>query len=186
MEKQTIARCTVQALQQAEAAVIIDVRSPGEFAALHVAGAINIPLDTCTDAALLALPQVHSAEAVYVLCQSGQRAQMACNKLADQAVLAKLQIVEGGMSAWPATDADLVRGKGAISLERQVRIVAGFLVALGVGLGYWVHPGFLGLAGFVGLGLMFAGITDFCGMGLVLAKMPWNQAAKQKTSCSIQ
>jgi hypothetical protein len=24
---------------------------------------------------------------------------------------------------------------------------------------------------------VFAGITDWCGMGMILAKMPWNQAA---------
>jgi hypothetical protein len=36
------------------------------------------------------------------------------------------------------------------------------------------HPGFFALAGFVGTGLIFAGLTDFCGMGLLLARMPWN------------
>ena len=30
-------------------------------------------------------------------------------------------------------------------------------------------------SGFVGAGLMFAGLTDWCGMGMLLAKMPWNQ-----------
>lgn len=33
-----------------------------------------------------------------------------------------------------------------------------------------------GLAGFVGCGLVFAGITDTCGMAMLIAKMPWNQA----------
>ena len=31
------------------------------------------------------------------------------------------------------------------------------------------------LSGFVGGGLVFAGVTDFCGMGLLLAKLPWNK-----------
>ena len=62
-----------------------------------------------------------------------------------------------------------------MSLERQVRIAAGFLVLSGVILGFLVHPYAFGLAGFVGAGLMFAGITDTCGMGMILAKMPWNQ-----------
>ncbi len=61
-----------------------------------------------------------------------------------------------------------------ISLERQVRIVAGSLVLIGVLLGWFVHRGFFGLSAFVGAGLVFAGITDFCGMGLLLAKLPWN------------
>ena len=55
-----------------------------------------------------------------------------------------------------------------------MRIAAGSLVLLGVGLGF-VHPAFFGIAGFVGAGLVFAGITDTCGMGMLLARMPWNR-----------
>ena len=68
----------------------------------------------------------------------------------------------------------VVRGKKAISLERQVRIAAGSLVLLGAALSF-VHPAFIGLSAFVGAGLVFAGITDTCGMGMMLARMPWNQ-----------
>ena len=64
---------------------------------------------------------------------------------------------------------------GGISLERQVRIVAGFLVLAGTLLGIFLHSGFLFISGFVGAGLVFAGITDICGMGMLLARMPWNQ-----------
>jgi hypothetical protein len=69
------------------------------------------------------------------------------------------------------------RGPQAISLERQVRIVAGSLVVLGTGLGALVSSWFLVLSGFVGMGLVFAGITDSCAMGMLLARMPWNRAA---------
>jgi len=40
-----------------------------------------------------------------------------------------------------------------------------------------VQPGFIWLAGFVGAGLTFAGLTDICGMAALLAKMPWNRPA---------
>ncbi len=74
-----------------------------------------------------------------------------------------------------------------MSLERQVRIAAGSLVLSGVLLGWLVHAAFLGLAGFVGAGLVFAGITDTCGMGLLLARMPWNQVqAASPTCCGSQ
>ncbi|MCW5559341.1 MAG: DUF2892 domain-containing protein, partial [Verrucomicrobiae bacterium] len=76
---------------------------------------------------------------------------------------------------WEAAGLPVLRGTSrVISLERQVRIAAGTLVVTGTALGYFVHPGFYGLAAFVGAGLVFAGITDFCGMGLLLAKLPWN------------
>ena len=69
----------------------------------------------------------------------------------------------------------MVRGSGTIIIERQVHIVAGLLVLLGVGLGFGVAPGWFGLSAFVGAGLTFAGITNTCAMGLILARMPWNR-----------
>jgi predicted branched-subunit amino acid permease len=62
-----------------------------------------------------------------------------------------------------------------MSLERQVRIAAGAIVLAGMLLARFVNCNFLWLSGFVGAGLIFAGLTDFCGMGLLLAKMPWNR-----------
>jgi Protein of unknown function (DUF2892) len=56
-----------------------------------------------------------------------------------------------------------------------VRIAAGILVLTGVVLGTWFNPGFYGLSAFVGVGLIFAGITDICVMGMLLAKAPWNK-----------
>ena len=60
---------------------------------------------------------------------------------------------------------------------RQVQIAAGSLVVLGVLLGAFVAPEFLGLAGFVGAGLVLAGVTGWCGMATLLQAMPWNRAA---------
>lgn len=65
-----------------------------------------------------------------------------------------------------------------IDLNRQVRLVAGLLVLLGVGLGFTVHRAFFGLSGFVGAGLVFAGLTDICGLCHILALLPWNRTGK--------
>jgi hypothetical protein len=66
------------------------------------------------------------------------------------------------------------------SLERQVRLGAGLLILTGAALAALLHPYWILLSGFAGLGLTFAGLTDFCPMGLLLAKMPWNRAARQR------
>ncbi len=71
-----------------------------------------------------------------------------------------------------------------ISLERQTRIGVGLLVLTGSTLGAFVHPGFIGLAAFVGVGLVVAGITDFCGLTLVLSKAPWNRSLKAESTCA--
>jgi hypothetical protein len=80
----------------------------------------------------------------------------------------------------------VVRGKKAISLERQVRIAAGSLTFLGAALGAFVHPAFIGLSAFVGAGLIFAGVTDTCGMGMILARMPWNQCKQANDCCASE
>ena len=61
---------------------------------------------------------------------------------------------------------------------RQVQIGAGGLVLIGVALGALASPGFYALSGFVGAGLLFAGVTGFCGMARVLGAMPWNRRAQ--------
>ncbi len=155
---------------------VIDVRTPGEFAALHAAPARNLPLPEVSPAALTALGHPDPAAPVYVLCQSGQRAQSACARLAA-AGFAQPMVVTGGTEAWTAAGLPVVHGHTrAVGVERQVRIGAGALVVLGVALARTVHPDFIWLSGFIGAGLVFAGITGFCGMGLLLAKAPWNRA----------
>jgi rhodanese-related sulfurtransferase len=69
----------------------------------------------------------------------------------------------------------IVNKNAPISLMRQVQIVAGSLVFAGTMLGVFVAPGFLILSGFVGAGLIFAGVTDTCAMANLLAKLPYNQ-----------
>lgn len=155
---------------------VIDVRTPAEFAALHATPARNLPLPDVTPPALATLGHADATKPVYVLCQSGKRAESACARLTS-AGFARAVVVMGGTEAWAAAGLPVVRGSGnAIGLERQVRIGAGALVVLGVLLARMVHPNFLWLSAFVGAGLVFAGVTGFCGMGLLLAKAPWNRA----------
>jgi rhodanese-related sulfurtransferase len=118
---------------------------------------------------------------IYLICKSGSRGKSACEKFIA-AGFTNVVNVEGGTSAWVAEQLPVVRGKKAISLERQVRIAAGFLVLVGAVLGFFVTPYALGLAAFVGAGLAFAGITDTCGMGMLLARMPWNQVSDTCTA----
>ena len=49
-----------------------------------------------------------------------------------------------------------------------------------------VSPWFLVVPGFVGCGLIVAGVTDWCGMGLLLAKMPWNRAGGASYVCAAK
>jgi rhodanese-related sulfurtransferase len=154
---------------------LLDVRTPVEFAEVHVTQARNLPLDELQPKALLESGALPQNQPVYLLCRSGARATKAAEKFAKEG-LDQTVVIEGGTLAWIEAGLLVTRGTvKVISLERQVRIVAGSLVFTGAMLGWFVHAGFLGLSAFVGAGLVFAGITDFCGMGLLLAKAPWNK-----------
>ena len=152
---------------------LLDVRTPVEFREIHVDFARNVPLDRLDVQALTAERNGLAGEPLYVICRSGSRGKQACKKLSAAGL--NVVNVEGGTLAWDAAGLAVVRGRKSISLERQVRIVAGFLVLVGAVLAIAVHPYFAGLSAFIGAGLMFAGITDTCGMAMLLAKMPWNQ-----------
>jgi rhodanese-related sulfurtransferase len=159
---------------------LIDVRTPTEYREAHVAFAINIPLDKLDVSKVRAHSNGADGDPVYLICRSGSRSRQGCEKLL-QAGMKSVVTVEGGTQAWIDAGLPVIRGKKAISLERQVRIAAGSLVLLGTVLGWLVHPAFLALSAFVGAGLIFAGVTDTCGMAMLLAKMPWNQVSG---SCS--
>lgn len=164
---------TAQTLSQTSDKFILDVRTPAEFESVHIEGATLLPLSDISAEKVKALAGSHECN---IICEAGTRAKKACEQLTSEG-FTNLALVEGGMRAWIAAGLPVLRGRAVISLERQVRIAAGSLVLIGVVLGFLVHPGFFGLSGFVGCGLIFAGITDWCGMGILLAHMPWNQAS---------
>jgi rhodanese-related sulfurtransferase len=163
---------------------LLDVRTPIEFQEVHIPFAKNIPLDQL-DPEQIKTQLKDSSQVIYVTCRSGGRGQKACDKL-TAAGIANVVNLEGGTLAWEAAGLNVVRGKKMMSLERQVRIAAGSLVVLSVILAWSVDPYFIGLAAFVGAGLVFAGVTDTCGMGMLLAKMPWNRASDVGTTCATK
>jgi rhodanese-related sulfurtransferase len=164
---------------------LIDVRTPVEFEEAHVDIAFNLPLDQLDPTALVQARNGTPNEPLYVICRTGGRSRQACEKLLN-AGFATVVNVEGGTLACIEAGLPIVRGQKAISLERQVRIAAGSLVLLGVGLGWLVHPAWFGLSAFIGAGLLFAGLTDTCGMGMFLARAPWNRRIASTTSCSAR
>jgi len=158
---------------------LIDVRTPVEYQEVHVGSARNVPLDQLNAAQVAAGRS--GAEPLYIICRSGSRGRQACEQFLAAGYMNVVNI-EGGTQAWDQAGLPVVRGKKAISLERQVRIAAGLLVLTGSVLGYIVSPWWIGLSAFVGAGLTFAGITDTCGMGMLLARMPWNQVPKSPST----
>lgn len=164
---------------------LIDVRTPAEFGEVHVERARNLPLDRLDPAAVTA---EGGDGPIYFICKSGGRSGKACERLMAAGVTDVISI-DGGTAACEAAGLPVVRGRKAMSLERQVRIAAGALVFGGVLLAAFVDNDMLekvglGIAGFVGAGLVFAGVTDTCGMAMLISRLPWNQVSGPATTCS--
>jgi rhodanese-related sulfurtransferase len=159
---------------------LIDVRSPGEYAGVHIPGARNTPLDRFDAAAVHA---AHDSEAgpLYVVCQAGPRAATAAAKL-QEAGATDVVLVEGGTAAWQRAGLPVIKGKGVIPVDRQLQIVIGVLVGTGGFLAWFVNPAWALLPAVVGLGLLNAGITGICPMGMLIAAMPWNRGG---ASCAL-
>lgn len=152
---------------------LLDVRTPGEYGTAHIAGSYNVPVDELAEhaAAIGALDTP-----LVLICQSGQRAVRA-DAVLRASGLQRLHVLEGGMRAWLAAGLPVDRGVQRMSLERQVRIAAGFLSAAGSVLALLVSPWFAAIPAFVGSGLVFAGVTDTCAMSSLLTRLPYNCAS---------
>jgi hypothetical protein len=57
-----------------------------------------------------------------------------------------------------------------MTIERYLRLIAGFFVMLSVALGYWVHPAWFLFTAFVGLNLFQSAFTNWCPMMTFLRK----------------
>jgi len=162
-------------LQKGEKLHLLDVRTPAEHAEIHVPGVQLIPLDRFDAAQLDGVNGFAKDQSLFIFCRSGSRARQAAEKL-EKSGYTLCSVVEGGTMAWAEAGLPVNRGTSKVmSLERQVRIAAGAIGLTGALLAQFVDPAFIWLSGFVGAGLMFAGITDTCAMGMLISKLPWNQ-----------
>lgn len=151
--------------------ILIDVREPAEHRSECIDGACHIPLGQIS---IDALPS--KAKAIVMHCRSGKRSADACIKLLQQDPSLELYSLEGGISAWTQEGFPVKKSsKQVLPLDRQTQLAAGFFAFTGTVLGAYYNALFYIVPGFVGAGLMFAGITGWCGLAKVLARMPWNQ-----------
>ncbi len=169
-------QCSPQELQAALAApeppLLLDVREYPEYAAGHLKSATLIPLSEIERRSC----ELPKDRPLVCMCRSGRRSAEAASTLARLGFTNVSQLT-GGVTAWEQAGLSLEMAAHAPwALERQVRLVAGLLILLGLGLSR-VWPLGIVLAWFVPVGLVFAALTDSCMMGMLLAKLPWNRSA---------
>jgi len=154
---------------------LLDVRTPAEYAAAHVPGAVLAPLDRLDPAAFLK-QRAAPGKPIYVICQSGARACRAIRQF-ERIGFGGCVLVEGGTQGWIDAGLPVERGETRVlPLMRQVQITVGLVSATGAILALTLNSWFALLPLITGCGLLFAGLTGFCGLALILAKMPWNNS----------
>ena len=159
--------------------LILDVRTPAEYEAVHIPGSYNVPLDLL-DEHRADLEQ-HLSDQVILVCRSGGRATQAHGKLAPTAG-GPLRVLQGGMLAWEAAGGAVNRSPSKRwDLERQVRLTVGLLLlgSMGASLAF---PPVQWVAAALGAGLTFAAVSNNCMLGVLLARLPYNRDA---VSCDV-
>jgi rhodanese-related sulfurtransferase len=152
-------------------AVLVDVRELDEHKRERIPGAYHHALS------MLDTAKPGGAGGVLIFhCKSGARTRANAPRLAAAAGC-EAYLLEGGIESWRKAGLPVeVDRKQPIDLARQVQILAGTLVLLGLLLAYLIAPLFYGLVAFVGAGLIFAGLSGSCLSARLLARMPWNRS----------
>lgn len=155
---------------------LVDVREPSEYAGEHLPHSILFPLSQFDPTKIPS----ERGKTLVLYCRTSNRSTQVAYKLLAAGFEDVIHL-SGGMDNWKKQGLPTIVNRNApLSLMRQVQIVAGSFVLIGTLLGAFVSPGFLILSGFVGGGLLFAGITNTCALAMLLAKLPFNQRLRAK------
>jgi rhodanese-related sulfurtransferase len=87
--------------------VLLDVRTPSEFAAGHLAGAVNLDVESATFQQEAAALDPAKNYAIY--CRSGNRSKTAMTTM-GQAGMSHLFDLAGGITAWQSAGGQVVTG----------------------------------------------------------------------------
>jgi rhodanese-related sulfurtransferase len=150
---------------------VIDVRSASEFAAGHLPGAVNHPLET------LGRIEVDPDERTVLVCHGVDRARIAWHRLAEFGIHA--YVLQGGTVGWYAEGRPLeYRAFAGWSLERQLHLGAGLIVLLVTLAAVSVSQKWLVVIAFIGVRMVFTAFRDRCRNDTLmnlLSRMPWNR-----------
>lgn len=85
-----------QLMEDYDDEIVLDVRTPEEYAEAHIPGAINVPNEEIGEEPIAELPD--KDQIILVYCRSGNRSKEAAQKLADQGYTNVIEF--GGINDW--------------------------------------------------------------------------------------
>ena len=103
----------VDALPRDGSATLLDVRTPGEYAAGHAEGFVNLPVDELREH----LAEIPADKPVYLICQSALRSYIACRILAQHGL--RCSHLAGGWRLYTAVMQDQAAAQEALPCGRE-------------------------------------------------------------------
>lgn len=160
---------------------LFDIRDADEHRREHIEAATLVPQARFEGEASEAVKQDDVEIAVFY-CNSGQRTRAAAAEIRNCG-FREAYALKGGLAGWKTAGFDTRLNRQApISLQRQVQITAGSMVVAGLLLAWLLSPWFALISGFVGMGLVFAGVTNTCALARLLALLPYNRRDRHQDS----
>jgi rhodanese-related sulfurtransferase len=151
---------------------LVDIRELDEYARENIPGSKLVPL---SDIETYDFGPDNRNKKVVFHCAGGIRTAQAAAELCRTG-FCEVYTLKDGIEGWKAAGLKTRFNKKApISIMRQVQIIVGTSMLLGIVLGLEISPWFFGLSAVMGAGLLFAGISGTCAMANVLARLPYNQ-----------
>jgi len=155
-----------------ESVVLIDIREQDEYARENIPESRLVSLSKFGNHDF---DQDHLDKRVVFHCASGNRTAMAAIELLNTG-FSEVYILKNGIAGWKAAGLiTRINKKVPICIMRQVQIIVGASMLLGIVLGLLVSPWFFGLSAMMGGGILFAGISGACTMANVLTRLPYNR-----------
>lgn len=166
----------VEGLRRRQPLTVVDVRTPEEFAAAHVEGAVNVPLDLLVREAGPVAARLRGD--VVVMCAAGGRAERARELLVAAGATAPLQVLGGGVDDVRRAGGVVVLGRQRWSLERQAGLLAGSTVLLGVAAGRAL-PAARHLPTAVATALVVGALRGTTTTTALLSRLPHNRPTRE-------
>lgn len=162
----------LEKVRTGESVELIDVRTPGEFVGLHLELARNEPLGHLDPVKVMQSRTGKADDPLYVVCQSGHRSRLACERFQD-AGFYNVVHVDGGTDGCLKAGLPVIQGLRLSKIEKDARVLNGAIVLVSALLTYFVDSRFLWLSAFMGAGLIFSGLSGFCGWARILPRLTW-------------
>ncbi len=161
--------------------LICDVRESDEYNHEHIISAINTPLSKFN---INEVNNLSKTKQLIFHCQSGTRTRMS-EDLFKNINCEEVLILCDGIKDWKQLGFAVVKfNKAPLPIMRQVQIITGILVLIGILMSFLVNKYLIIISIFAGCGLIFAGITGFCGMAKLLMLLSFNKNNSRNKSCT--